>query len=42
MTIVWRRETASAPWTRVASRVAVGAHEVEADIGGFTGYAIAW
>ena len=39
---VWRRESAAAPWTRVASRVDVGAHEVEAEINGFTGYAIAW
>jgi hypothetical protein len=39
---VWRRESPAEPWTRVASRVEVGAHEVEAEIGGFTGYAIAW
>jgi hypothetical protein len=39
---VWRRESPAEPWARVASRVDVGAHEVEAEIGGFTGYAIAW
>ncbi|MBV9880900.1 MAG: hypothetical protein JO180_10420 [Gemmatirosa sp.] len=39
---VWRRETPTDPWIRMASNVATGAHEVETDVGGFTGYAIAW
>lgn len=39
---IWRKETPSDPWLRVPSNVSVGAHEVEADIDGFTGYAIAW
>jgi hypothetical protein len=39
---VWRQETATAPWLRTTSTVAIGTHEVETTIGGFTGYAIAW
>jgi hypothetical protein len=40
---IWRKETATSPWLRVlSSRNSDGAHEVEADIGGFTGYAIAY
>ena len=40
---IWRKETAAAPWLRVlSSRNSDGANEVEADIGGFTGYAIAY
>ena len=40
---IWRKETADSPWLRVlSSRNSDGAHEVEADIGGFTGYAIAY
>jgi hypothetical protein len=40
---IWRKETATSPWIRVLnSRNSTGSHEVEADIGGFTGYAIAY
>jgi hypothetical protein len=39
---VWRREAPTDPWIRQASIVSVGTHEVESEIGGFTGYAIAW
>lgn len=39
---VWRKEAPADPWQRLASTVSIGAHEVETDIGGFTGYAIAW
>ena len=39
---IWRRESAAEPWQSLVSKVAVGPHEVEAEIGGFTGYAIAW
>lgn len=41
--VMWRKETATSPWLRVlSSHNSDGAHEVEADIGGFTGYAIAY
>lgn len=39
---VWRRETASAPWLRQASRLSIGTHEIETDVLGFTDYIIAW
>ncbi|HEU4631540.1 MAG TPA: hypothetical protein VFS08_17430 [Gemmatimonadaceae bacterium] len=39
---LWRRESSTEPWERLVSEVEVGVHEVEAEIGGFTGYAIAW
>lgn len=39
---IWRKEAPADPWQRLLSNVSVGAHEVEAEIGGFTGYAIAW
>lgn len=39
---IWRRETPLDPWLKQTSNVSTGAHEVETDVGGFTGYAIAW
>jgi hypothetical protein len=39
---IWRKETAVTPWQSLASDVEIGTHEVEAEIGGFTGYVIAW
>jgi len=39
---IWRKESVSEPWLSMKSRVADGPDEVEADINGFTGYAIAW
>ncbi|MDH5234574.1 MAG: hypothetical protein OEW77_06400 [Gemmatimonadota bacterium] len=39
---VWRRETAAAPWVKQASILAIGSHEIETDVGGFTDYIIAW
>ena len=39
---IWRKESASEPWLSVKSKVSDGPREVEADINGFTGYAIAW
>ena len=39
---IWKRERAGDPWMKLTSVVQVEAHEVEALVGGFTGYAIAW
>jgi hypothetical protein len=39
---VWRKESTTDPWLRLASFVSTSAQEVEAEIGGFTSYAIAW
>jgi len=39
---IWRHETVDAPWLPVASHEIPEANEVEGDIGGFTGYALAW
>jgi len=40
---IWRRETPDSPWLLVpSSRNSEGSFDVEADIGGFTGYAIAY
>jgi len=39
---VWRQEDALSPWLRLPSAVDTTAHEVETEIGGFTGYVIAW
>ena len=38
----WRQETASAPWVKIGSTVEVEINEVQADILGFTGYALAY
>jgi len=38
----WRQETANAPWVKVSSVVEVEINEVQADITGFTGYALAY
>lgn len=39
---IWRRETIADPWVRLSSMLSVGTGEVEADIVGFTNYAIAY
>ena len=39
---LWKRESSSSPWTRLASIVSIGSHEVEATVTGFTSYVIAW
>lgn len=39
---IWRREGAGSPWMSLASTVTLETHEVEADIRGFTSYAIAY
>jgi len=39
---LWKRETSASPWTRLASVVSTGSHEVEATVTGFTSYIIAW
>lgn len=39
---IWKRESATQPWMKQASVVSVGTHEVEANVTGFTSYAIAW
>ena len=39
---IWRRESASQPWVRLSSNVRVELDEIEADILGFTNYAIAY
>jgi hypothetical protein len=39
---VWRRESATSPWLVVPSAELAESSEVEAEIGGFTGYALAW
>ena len=38
----WRQETANATWVKVSSVVEVQINEVQADITGFTGYALAY
>ena len=38
----WRQEAANAPWVKVGSVVEVEINEVQADIAGFTGYALAY
>jgi hypothetical protein len=38
----WRQETAGAPWVKVNSAVEIELNEVQADIFGFTGYALAY
>ena len=39
---LWRQETAGAPWMELTSNVDVSLEEVEADILGFTNYALAY
>lgn len=39
---IWRQEQTSQPWFRVASFVAQDTKEVDAHLGGFTGYALAY
>jgi len=38
----WRQETASAPWVKITSTVEVNINEVQSDISGFSGYALAY
>jgi hypothetical protein len=39
---IWRQEFAGAPWVRLSSRIEIELDEIEADILGFTNYAIAY
>jgi hypothetical protein len=39
---IWRRETPTSPWLPVASSNSTEMDDIEALIGGFTGYAIAY
>ncbi len=39
---IWKRESASSPWVKLASIVELEADEIEALLSGFTGYAIAY
>jgi hypothetical protein len=39
---IWRRETAASPWVKLTSTIAFELDQVEADLLGFTGYAIAY
>ena len=39
---IWQRESATEPWVKLASQVEVSLHQVEADLLGFTNYAIAY
>ena len=39
---VWRQEAPGQPWFKVVSKVEIGIDEIEADITGFTGYALAY
>jgi len=38
----WRQETPGASWLKISSTVEIEINEVQADIGGFTGYALAY
>ncbi len=39
---VWRRESATLPWTKQSTLFTAGTHEVETDVTGFTSYVVAW
>jgi hypothetical protein len=39
---VWRQESPFQPWTRVTSTVTSSVKDVDARLGGFTGYALMW
>jgi hypothetical protein len=39
---IWRQETAASPWIKVSSFVVKNDTEIDAELGGFTGYAIAY
>jgi hypothetical protein len=39
---IWREETATSPWTSLLSNLSIQTHEVEADVQGFTRYAVAY
>jgi hypothetical protein len=39
---IWRQETPLDPWIKLSSVVVKGSKEIDADLGGFTGYAVAY
>ena len=39
---IWRQESAASPWIKVSSLVVKNNKEIDAELGGFTGYAIAY
>ncbi len=39
---IWRQETVTAPWYKVSSALVKSNKEIDADLGGFTGYAAAY
>jgi hypothetical protein len=39
---IWRQETPLAPWIKVSSLVVKDNKEIDAELGGFTGYAVAY
>jgi len=39
---IWRQESPLAPWLKVSSAVVKENKEIDADLGGFTGYAVAY
>ena len=39
---VWRQESPGQPWVKMLSKVEISIDEIEADITGFTGYALAY
>ena len=39
---IWRQEVTGQPWTKIASAVSAGLHEIEADLMSFTNYAVAY
>lgn len=39
---IWRQETPTSPWIKVSSLVVKDNKEIDAELGGFTGYAIAY
>ena len=39
---IWRQEAAGEPWVKLSSKIEISLEEIEADITGFTGYALAY
>ena len=39
---IWRQEAPGQPWFKMSSKVAFEIDEIEVDVTGFTGYAIAY
>jgi hypothetical protein len=39
---IWRQEAAGQPWLKLVSAVVSDSKRVDADLGGFTGYALAY